>query len=112
MQERRAIDRLTWLALAAVVVAIFAVGLANGQDDWHDVLVLVGGLLQVVAVLYATRSLWFGPLRALRTNRQLTLGSSGAEEEPGFSLSQEEVLVAGGMMIAGVVLTLAGNLLV
>ena len=48
----------------------------------------------------------------LRRDRQPTLGSSGAQEDAGFSLTQEEVLVAGGMMIAGVVLTLAGNLLV
>jgi len=111
MQERTAIDRLTWLALAGIVVAIFAVGLAEGQDDWHAALVLVGGALEVLAVLYATRTLWLGPLRRLRADRQLTLGSDPAET-PAFTLTPEDALVAGGMMIAGVVLTLAGNLLV
>ena len=44
-------------------MAIFAVGLARGQDDWHAVLVLVGALLQVLAVVYATRSIWLGSCR-------------------------------------------------
>ena len=38
-----------------------------------------------------------------------TPGSDGAEEDPGFSLTQEEVLVAGGMVIAGVVLWISNS---
>ena len=72
MHERNALGRLSGLALAGVVVAIFAVGLARGQDDWHAVLVLVGALLQVLAVVYATRSIWLAPLLRLRRSRQLS----------------------------------------
>jgi hypothetical protein len=111
MQERSATDRLSGLALAGIVVAIFAVGLARGQDDWHAVLVLVGALLQVLAVLYATKSIWLGWLLNLRAGRRLEL-ESDEPERAGFVLTQEEALVAGGMAIAGVLLTLAGNLLV
>jgi hypothetical protein len=118
MQDRRAIGRLSGLALAGIVVAIFAVGLARGQDDWHAVLVLLGALLQVIAVVYVTKSIWLGPLLNLRTGRQLTLESETHEyprtddRVSGFSVSAEEALVAGGMAIAGILLTLAGNLLV
>jgi hypothetical protein len=109
MRERNAIHRLSWLALAGIVVAIFAVGLARGQDDWHAVLVLVGALLQVIAVIYATKRIWLGALLNLRADRQLTL--EGDAERPAFFVTQEEALVAGGMAIVGILLTLAGNLL-
>lgn len=118
MQERSAIGRLSGLALAGIVVAIFAVGLARGQDDWHAVLVLLGALLQVIAVVYVTKSIWLGPLLNLRADGQLTLEGE-THEHPhagdrvrGFSVSAEEALVAGGLAIAGILLTLAGNLLV
>jgi hypothetical protein len=107
---RSAIDRLTWLALAAIVLAIFAVGLAEGQDDWHAALVLVGGALQAVAVLYATRGAWLPPLQSLRARRPANDADKAGPVR--FALTQEDGLVAGGMMIAGVILTLAGNLLV
>jgi len=115
MHERGAIDRLSGLLLAGVVVAIFAVGLARGQDDWHSVLVLVGALLQVAAVVYATRRIWLGPLiGALRRDppaREAQNPTPLPEGDRTFSLSEEEALVAGGLAIAGVLLTLAGNLL-
>ena len=118
MRERTAVHRLSWLALAGIVVAIFAVGLARGQDDWHAVLVIVGALLQVLAVVYATQRIWLGPLEAQRAERQLTLESEApaapaAPDSGGgraFVLTQEEALVAGAMAIAGVLLTLAGSL--
>jgi hypothetical protein len=121
MRETSAIDRLSGLALAGIVVAIFAVGLARGQDDWHAVLVLVGAVLQVAAVLYATRRIWLGPLRRKVGERRLELEVEGSEpggdatpagRTPEFFLTAEEALIAGAMAIAGVLLTLAGNLLV
>jgi hypothetical protein len=114
MHDRSAIGRLSGLLLAGVVVAIFAVGLARGQDDWHAMLVLLGALLQVLAVIYATKRIWLAPLLNLRPDRQLELESSEpASERTGrFLITQEEALVAGGMAIAGVLLTLAGNLIV
>jgi hypothetical protein len=120
MRERSAIDRLSGLLLAGVVVAIFAVGLARGQDDWHSVLVLVGALLQVAAVLYATRRIWLGSLigvvrrdaPAVESQNPVPLAEG---DRQGlfrmFCLTEEEALVAGGLMIAGVLLTLVGNLL-
>lgn len=116
MQERSATDRLSGLALAGIVVAIFAVGLARGQDDWHAVLVLVGALLQVLAVVYATRRIWLAPLLDLRSGHQLELETTAPEHEQtaqtqGFFITQEDALVAGGMAIAGILLTLAGNLI-
>src|SRR5215210_1818890 len=115
MHERNALGRLSGLALAGVVVAIFAVGLARGQDDWHAVLVLVGALLQVLAVVYVTRSIWLAPLVRLRRSRQLTPEGEAPTEQPHdgrtFTITQEDALVAGGMAIAGILLTLAGNLL-
>jgi hypothetical protein len=119
MDERSAIDRLSGLLLAGVVVAIFAVGLARGQDDWHSVLVLVGALLQVAAVLYATRRIWLGSLMSAVRRRPRELEVQNPVPLPEgdrqgltrmFSLTEEEALVAGGLAIAGVILTLAGNL--
>jgi hypothetical protein len=56
-----------------MVVAVFAVGLARWQDDWHAVLVLLGAPLPVSAVVNATKRIWLGPLLNLRADRQLTL---------------------------------------
>ena len=117
MQDQNALGRLAGLLLAGIVVAIFAIGLAHGQDDWHAVLVLLGALLQVLAVVYATRSIW---LRAVAAAPIRT--PAGAREHFGrlrrnpapvqaFFISQEDALVAGGMAIAGILLTLAGNLI-
>jgi hypothetical protein len=115
MHERSAIDRLSGLLLAGVVVAIFAVGLARGQDDWHSVLVLVGALLQVAAVLYATRRIWLDSLiGAVRRDPPALEAQNPVPHPEGdrrFSLTEEEALVAGGLAIAGVLLTLVGNLL-
>jgi hypothetical protein len=117
MHERSAIGRLSGLALAGIVVAIFAVGLARGQDDWHTVLLLVGAALQVLAVVWATRRIWFPPLMSLRASRQpeLEQPESPPEDEVGatriFVLTSDDALLAGGMAIAGVLLALAGNLL-
>jgi hypothetical protein len=120
MQERNALGRLSGLALAGIVVAIFAVGLARGQDDWHTVLLVVGAALQVLAVVYATKRIWLMPLMSLRADRQLELEverpESPAEDPAGqirlFALTPEEALLAGAMAVAGVLLILAGNLLV
>ena len=113
MRDQRATDRLTGLALAGVVVAILAVGLAVGQNDWHDALVVVGALLQVTAILYATRRIWLGLIASWRSRRP-----AGAEPPEGgrtgliplFSLTPDDALVAGAMAIAGIVLTAVGNL--
>jgi hypothetical protein len=116
MQDRSTIGRLTGLLLAGVVVAIFAIGLAHGQDDWHAVLVLLGALLQVLAIVYATRRIWLGPLLNVRSGDQLereTIAPESAKtgQTQKFFITQEDALVAGGMAIAGVLLTLAGNLI-
>ena len=61
---RAASTRLSGLVLAGIVVAIFAAGLARGQDNWHDALVLVGALLEITAIAYATRRIWLGLRRS------------------------------------------------
>src|SRR3954447_17773113 len=66
MHETGPARHLTGLALAGIVVAILAVGLSQGQDDWHAPLVLVGALLEIAAVGYATRHAWLGHLTSLR----------------------------------------------
>ena len=67
MHETGPPRHLTGLALAGIVIAILAVGLAQGQDDWHAPLVLVGALLEVTAVGYATRRVWLGQIAGWRT---------------------------------------------
>ena len=116
MREQRATDRLTGLALAGVVVAVLAVGLAVGQDDWHDALVVVGALLQVTAILYATRRIWLGLFTSWRSRRPAEPEPPASPEGartglvPLFSLTPEDALVASAMAIAGIVLTAVGNL--
>jgi hypothetical protein len=99
-----------------MVVAILAVGLAEGQDDWHAALVVVGALLQVSAILYATKRIWLGLLASWRAPRPPGPEPSALPEGDRtglvglFSLTSDEVLVAGAMAIAGIVLTAVGNL--
>ena len=120
MHERSAIDRFPGVALGIAVVAIFAAGLAYGQDDWHAVFVLVGALLQVAAVVYATRRIWLPALLRVVEGRPRELESENPQprfegDRQGvrlFSLGEEEALVAAGVFIAGVLFTLAGSLLV
>jgi hypothetical protein len=118
MHERTAIDRFSGVALAIVVVAILAAGFAYGQDDWHAVLAIVGAGLEIAAVVYATRRIWLPPLLRVAQGRPRELESENPRprfegDRRGvrlFALSEEEALVAGGVFIAGVVLTLAGSL--
>ena len=116
MRDQRATDRLTGLALAGVVVAILAVGLAVGQNDWHDALVIVGALLQVTAILYATRRIWLGLIASWRSPRPAGDTPPAPAESPRtgliplFSMTPDDALVAGAMAIAGIVLTAVGNL--
>jgi predicted small integral membrane protein len=118
MRDQRATDRLTGLALAGVVVAILAVGLAVGQNDWHDALVIVGALLQVTAILYATRLIWLALIASWRSPRPAgdTAPAPAPAESPRtgliplFSITPDDALVAGAMAIAGIVLTAVGNL--
>ena len=116
MRDQRAIDRLTGLALAGVVVAILAIGLAVGQNDWHDALVVVGALLQVTAILYATRRVWLGLIASWRSRRPADADPPTPPEGsrtgliPLFSLTPDDALVAGAMAIAGIVLAAVGNL--
>ncbi|MDP9255990.1 MAG: hypothetical protein M3Q31_05475 [Actinomycetota bacterium] len=49
---------LTWAMMAALAVAVIAAGVARGLDAWHGVLTILGAALQIVAVAYATRSVW------------------------------------------------------
>jgi hypothetical protein len=119
MHERTAIDRFSGIALAIVVIAIFAAGLGYGQDDWHAVLVIVGAGLEVAAVAYATRRIWLPSLLRVMHQRPRELESENPQprfegDRQGvrlFSLSEEEALVAGGVLIAGVLFCLAGSLL-
>jgi hypothetical protein len=116
MHETGPPRHLTGLALAGFVIAILAVGLAQGQDDWHAPLVLVGALLEVAAVGYATRRAWLGQLAGWRTP------PSAAPEPPVlpegdragqwqlFSLTRDEALIAGAMAIAGIAVSAIGNL--
>jgi hypothetical protein len=102
--------RLAGPALAAVVIAIFAAGLARGQDDWHDALAIVGALLEVLAVAHATRRLWLARLPGRLGRRALESGEGERPSVPALALTEEEALVAGGLFVAGVLLTLAGSL--
>jgi hypothetical protein len=99
-------DRLTGLALSGVVVVILAVGLAEGQDDWHAALVVVGALLQVGAILYATKRIWLGLWRS----PQAPGPEPSMVAEGNRWLAPDDALVAGAMAIAGIVLTAVGNL--
>jgi hypothetical protein len=118
MRDERATERLTGLALAGVVVAILAVGLAEGQDDWHAALVLVGSLLQIAAILYATKRIWLDLLTRWRRARPAAPEAPPPVLPEGdrmhltrlFALTPDEALVAGAMAIAGIVLTTIGNL--
>ena len=119
MHERTAIDRFSSAALAIVVIAIFAVGLAYGQDDWHAVLAIVGAGLEIAAVVYATRRIWLPALLRVVQRRPRELESENPQprfegDRRGvrlFALSEEEALLAGGVFIAGVLFSLAGSLL-
>src|SRR3954452_7293626 len=111
MHETRPARHLTGLALAGIVIAILAVGLAQGQDDWHAPLVLVGALLEITAIGYATRRVWLELLIGWRVPR------APAEDPPPpavpagdragqwqlFALTRDEALIAGAMAIAGIV---------
>ena len=117
MQDQHALGRLAGSALAGIVVAIFAIGLAHGQDDWHAVLVLLGALLQVLAVALrdAAHLARAAAEPALRPPAELESSRPREPDKIGpvqaFFISQEDALVAGGMAIAGILLTLAGNLI-
>jgi hypothetical protein len=116
MDETGPAGHLTGLALAGIVIAILAVGLAQGQDDWHAPLVLVGALLEVTAVGYATRRVWLGHLTTWRTPRpELPPAPEQPASDPTgqwrlFSLTTDEALIAGAMAIAGIVVGAIGNL--
>jgi hypothetical protein len=117
MHETGPPRHLTGLALAGIVIAILAVGLAQGQDDWHAPLVLVGALLEIAAIGYATRRVWLGFLVERRTPRppapppsELPAGDRAGQWQM-FSLTTDEALIAGAMAIAGIVVSAIGNLL-
>jgi hypothetical protein len=119
MHETGPAKHLTGLALAGIVIAILAVGLARGQDDWHAPLVLVGALLEITAVAYATRRIWLEYLIAWRAPQAPGEGPARSELPEGdraglwpmFSLTTDEALIAGAMAIAGIVVSAVGNLL-
>jgi hypothetical protein len=120
MHETGPARHLTGLALAGIVIAILAVGLAQGQDDWHAPLVLVGALLEITAVGYATRRAWLPLLSGWR--RPPASEGPPPPEPPAlpegdraglwrmFSLTADEALIAAAMAIAGIVVSAAGNL--
>ncbi|HEY3613179.1 MAG TPA: hypothetical protein VGK92_05710 [Gaiellales bacterium] len=117
MHETGPPRHLGGLALAGIVVAILAVGLAQGQDDWHAPLVLVGALLESAAVGYATRRVWLGYLTDWRKPRPELLPPPDLPEGDRagqwrmWSLTTDEALIAAAMAIAGIVVSALGNLI-
>jgi hypothetical protein len=117
MQDLGPSRHLAGLALAGIVVAILTVGLARGQDDWHAPLVVVGALLEITAVGHATRRVWLELLISWRVPRppggdppsELPEGDRAGQWRM-FALTQDEALIAGGMAIAGIVISAIGNL--
>jgi hypothetical protein len=49
---------LTWICMVAFAAIVIAAGIARGLDAWHGVLTILGAALQIMAVGYATRSVW------------------------------------------------------
>ena len=49
---------LIWIWMVAFAGIVIAAGVARGLDAWHGVLTILGAALQIVAVAYATRSVW------------------------------------------------------
>jgi hypothetical protein len=118
MQDPGPSRHLTGLVLAGIVVAILAVGLARGQDDWHAPLVVVGALLEVTAVVYATQRVWLELLISWRVPRPPSDDPPPPELPEGdravqwrlFALTPDEALIAGAIAIAGIVISAIGNL--
>ncbi len=117
MHEDGTSTRLSGLVLAGIVVAILAAGLARGQDNWHDALVLVGALLEITAIAYATRRIWLDLLVTWRVPRAGKPEADAPEKPKGdrarqirlFALTPDEALIAGAMAIAGIALSAAGT---
>jgi hypothetical protein len=111
--------RLSGLVLAGIVVAILAAGLARGQDNWQAALVLVGALLEITAIGYATRRVWLSLLVTWRVPRPdepqadapMPPAGDRAGQIPLFMLTPDEALIAGAMAIAGIALTAVGTVL-
>jgi len=49
---------LTWICMVAFAAIVIAAGIARGLDAWRGVLTILGAALQIIAVAYATRSVW------------------------------------------------------
>ncbi|MDX6620849.1 MAG: hypothetical protein QOK36_3235 [Gaiellales bacterium] len=119
MHSPAASTRLSGLVLAGIVVAILAAGLARGQDNWQAALVLVGALLEITAIGYATRRVWLSLLvtrrvpRADEPQKDAPLPPAGdrAGQIPLFMLTPDEALIAGAMAIAGIVVSAVGTLM-
>jgi hypothetical protein len=109
--------RLSGLLLAGIVVAILAAGLARGQDNWHDALVLVGALLEITAIAYATRRIWLDLVISWRVpppaepeaEAPVLPEGDRARQIRVFMLTPDEALIAGAMAIAGIALSAAGS---
>jgi hypothetical protein len=118
MDEDGTSTRLSGLVLAGIVVAILAAGLARGQDNWHDALVLVGALLEITAIAYATRRIWLDLVVSWRVPPPAAEAEADAPVLPEgdrarqirvFMLTPDEALIAGAMAIAGIALSAAGT---
>jgi hypothetical protein len=117
MHENETHTRLSGLVLAGIVVAILAAGLARGQDNWRAALVLVGALLEITAIGYATRRLWLDLVISWRVPRAAKADAAASVLPEGdrarqtrvFMLTPDEALIAGAMAIAGIVLSAVGT---
>ena len=117
MHEDGTRTRLSGLLLAGIVVAILAAGLARGQDNWRAALVLVGALLEITAIAYATRRIWLDLALSWRVPRTAEAEAPASVLPEGdiarqirvFMLTPDEALIAGAMAIAGIVLNAAGT---
>jgi hypothetical protein len=58
MDEAPLTRSLTWICMVAFAAIVIAAGIARGLDAWHGVLTILGAALQIMAVGYATRSVW------------------------------------------------------